>query len=57
MVHTQFNQLNKILFVMKKILLVITIIAIALTSCSRYSSPYPDGHPCERVHRPNIFNH
>jgi hypothetical protein len=32
-----------------------TLTVMLLTSCSRYSSPYPEGHPCERKARPNIF--
>lgn len=34
-----------------------TLTVVLLTSCSRYSSPYPDGHACAKQVRPNIFRH
>lgn len=43
-----------------KIIAIGTIVLIAyamLTSCNRYTSPYPDYYPCEKQHRPNIFRH
>lgn len=44
---------------MKKTLKIsIALIVISLlASCNRYASPFPDGHPCAREPRPNIFRH
>jgi hypothetical protein len=36
---------------------IIILIAAITPGCSRYTSPFPEGHPCERTARPNIFRH
>ena len=41
---------------MKKIIIAFVIIG-SLASCNRYVSPFPDGHPCVKERKPNIFKH